>query len=287
MNCQAHKKPILNRTKNMWLHTVVFTGKEKDEETGYGYFGARYMDHELMTMWLSVDPMADKYPQISPYNYCMWNPIKVIDPDGMDTLVFNKYGNYSHRIIAEGEHVGRYDQPSGSPYVFNFADPVNDPIAIERKEITRLQIVKEDDIRAMLSNAGVFDDENRENRVAYALANGHKELDFAMKPNRGLGFVYGKKTYKSIYLVDGVAHNPANFGNFLYGAACEALGFSLFITKLGAHYNSRFGDAEKNGYSHQWDSQDDQFSIKCGYRHAQGRGYHNINHKRTPVPCLP
>ncbi len=25
------------------------------------------MDHELMTMWLSVDPMADKYPNISPY----------------------------------------------------------------------------------------------------------------------------------------------------------------------------------------------------------------------------
>ena len=44
------------------------TGKEKDEETGYGYFGARYTDHELMTMWLSVDPMTDKYPSISPYN---------------------------------------------------------------------------------------------------------------------------------------------------------------------------------------------------------------------------
>jgi RHS repeat-associated protein len=64
----------------------TFTGKERDEETGYGYFGARYMDYELMTMWLSVDPLADKYPSISPYNYCMWNPIKVIDPMGMDTI---------------------------------------------------------------------------------------------------------------------------------------------------------------------------------------------------------
>ena len=60
------------------------TGKEKDTETGYGYFGARYMDHELMTMWLSVDPMADKYPSISPYAYCAWNPVKLIDPDGED-----------------------------------------------------------------------------------------------------------------------------------------------------------------------------------------------------------
>ena len=31
-------------------------------------FGARYMDHELMTMWLCVDPMADKYPSLSPVN---------------------------------------------------------------------------------------------------------------------------------------------------------------------------------------------------------------------------
>ena len=62
----------------------TFTGKERDEETGYGYFGARYMDHELMTMWLSVDPMADKYPSISPYAYCAWNPVKLVDPDGRE-----------------------------------------------------------------------------------------------------------------------------------------------------------------------------------------------------------
>ena len=27
----------------------TFTGKERDEETGYGYFGARYMDYELIS----------------------------------------------------------------------------------------------------------------------------------------------------------------------------------------------------------------------------------------------
>ena len=64
----------------------TFTGKERDEETGYGYFGARYMDHELMTMWLSVDPLADKYPSISPYAYCAWNPIKLVDPNGNEAI---------------------------------------------------------------------------------------------------------------------------------------------------------------------------------------------------------
>ncbi len=71
-----------------------FTGKELDSETGYSYFGARYLDHELMTTWLSVDPMADKYPSISPYAYCAWNPVKLVDPDGSDcteTDIINKY----------------------------------------------------------------------------------------------------------------------------------------------------------------------------------------------------
>ena len=59
-----------------------FTGKERDSETGFSYFGARYYDSDLMTGWLSVDPMADKYPGLSPYAYCAWNPVKLVDPDG-------------------------------------------------------------------------------------------------------------------------------------------------------------------------------------------------------------
>ena len=65
------------------------TGKEKDPETGYSYFGARYLEHDLMTGWLSVDPMADKYPSISPYAYCAWNPIQLTDPGG-DTIDVSK-----------------------------------------------------------------------------------------------------------------------------------------------------------------------------------------------------
>ena len=84
MDLQVHKIISLNRPQNPRFYPIVFTGKERDEETGYGYFGARYMDHELTTMWLSVDPMADKYPGISPYAYCAWNPVKLVDPDGND-----------------------------------------------------------------------------------------------------------------------------------------------------------------------------------------------------------
>ena len=79
----------------MWFYSFVFTAKERDEETGYGYFGARYMDHVLMTMWLSVDPLSDKYPSINPYAYCAWNPVKLVDPDGREIDdYFTREGKY-------------------------------------------------------------------------------------------------------------------------------------------------------------------------------------------------
>ncbi|MBP9989808.1 MAG: hypothetical protein KBT45_00015 [Bacteroidales bacterium] len=67
---------------------VDSTGKETDCETGFSYFGARYYDPTLLTSFLSIDRYADKYPSLSPYHYCAWNPIKLTDPSG-DTVTFS------------------------------------------------------------------------------------------------------------------------------------------------------------------------------------------------------
>jgi RHS repeat-associated protein len=64
-----------------WITPYTFSGKEKDSETGYSYFGARYYDSDL-SVWLSVDPMADKYPSMSSYMYTAGNPVMLVDPDG-------------------------------------------------------------------------------------------------------------------------------------------------------------------------------------------------------------
>ena len=85
-------EPYINQRTTGYNERFTFTGKERDEETGFGYFGARYMDHELMTMWLSVDPKADKYPSISPYAYCAWNPVKLVDPDGREIYILTGDG---------------------------------------------------------------------------------------------------------------------------------------------------------------------------------------------------
>jgi len=79
-----------SQRNSSWNAPYTFSGKEKDAETGYGYFGARYYDSGL-SIWLSVDPMSDKYPSMSPYNYCANNPVKLIDPNGME-IVDNEGG---------------------------------------------------------------------------------------------------------------------------------------------------------------------------------------------------
>ncbi|MBQ7484748.1 MAG: RHS repeat-associated core domain-containing protein, partial [Bacteroidaceae bacterium] len=58
-----------------------FNGKEFDEETGLYYYGARYMN-PVASIWYGVDPLAEKYPNMSAYVYCAANPIRYIDPDG-------------------------------------------------------------------------------------------------------------------------------------------------------------------------------------------------------------
>ncbi|MBR6174386.1 MAG: hypothetical protein IKQ52_02195, partial [Bacteroidales bacterium] len=87
--------------------TYTFSAKEKDSETGLSYFGPRYYSSDL-SVWLSVDPMAAKYPSLSPYVYCADNPVKLVDPNGEEISEhIDKYGN----IIAH------YDDGDNSVYL--------------------------------------------------------------------------------------------------------------------------------------------------------------------------
>ena len=64
-----------------------FSGNELYADNGLGLydFRARVYDPAL-GRFTSVDPLAEKYPRISPYSYCAGNPINFVDPDG------RKYG---------------------------------------------------------------------------------------------------------------------------------------------------------------------------------------------------
>ena len=92
-------EPFVNERTSSYEERYTFSGKERDSETGFSYFGARYYDSDILTGWLSVYPMADKYPSLSPYAYCGWNPVKLVYPDGMEIInAYEKYKNNHQKI---------------------------------------------------------------------------------------------------------------------------------------------------------------------------------------------
>lgn len=80
-----------------------FTGKERDQETGLDYFGARYYGSPL-GRWTSPDRLNLTEQRIlSPTNtlnkyiYGANNPLRFIDPDGKDVTLF-----YNRDILGTG-----------------------------------------------------------------------------------------------------------------------------------------------------------------------------------------
>lgn len=57
---------------------------------------------ELSSRWLSIDPLAAKYPQVSPYVYVKNNPIIRIDPDGKEDFIVIQVKN-SNETNAESQ----------------------------------------------------------------------------------------------------------------------------------------------------------------------------------------
>ena len=76
---------FIEERNNTWNTPYLFNAKEFDEETGMYYYGARYYEPRL-SLWMSVDPLQEKYPNISTYCYAANNPIKFIDSDGRKLL---------------------------------------------------------------------------------------------------------------------------------------------------------------------------------------------------------
>ena len=126
-----------------------FTGKERDEESGLAFHGARYYAPGL-GRWTSTDPHLDA-TGFSPYVYAAANPMRYVDPDGRQILdmgdesgegVFRlaptKFGGY---VIREGGHyfrnpvetaIGNYELGEGDPNRIRFLEDAARSPAVQR-----------------------------------------------------------------------------------------------------------------------------------------------------------
>ncbi|MFA7103330.1 MAG: RHS repeat-associated core domain-containing protein, partial [Bacteroidales bacterium] len=267
----------------------TFNAKELDEENNMYYYSARYY---APPTFISRDPLFEKYPSISPYTYTANNPLRFVDPTGKSISEFDESGNYLRTTKDNWFHntffgrTGRIVDGDGNvTQKFKFGDPKNDVNDLKSGKINRVQFVQESEIKSMLSKAGAFDKENKvansDSRYDYINQEGKGggKFDFAVT---GIPNQYSDYN-QSLFLVDGVAHNRFNFGNFLFGAAGKALGLTSFELRAGAHYNSVF-NSSTNGYKPQLDSRDDQRSIRMGVRHANQHDYKNMHYRVTFGP---
>ena len=267
----------------MRFYPFVFNGKEKDYESGFHYYGARYYWSEVLTGWLSVDPMMDKYPGISPYAYCMWNPIKLEDPYGMDTILFNQHGKYQETIQSPGNHVGKMKQKNGAYICFDFVDPEHDVESAQNNPDFRVRIVDDENIRDYIkgSGVGVFAkklDDLPPFPLGRKLALACDYLRRHSNAGTNPGDIYTLDYTCALGLSDDIlyvtkvgerytGHNGHNFGNFLWGASAQIIGVPLLIALAGAHFNNRY--ISKDEFGGKWDSLDDQRSIYLGHSWAR------------------
>lgn len=115
---------------NTKTNKIVAFVDEDDSETPYM--------SELSSRWSSPDPLAAKYPEVSPYVYALNNPIKYIDPDGRKivdvngNIIYTQQGGWVKNAPADAIRIGNammltpvgyeaFNQLSDASYEVTFA----------------------------------------------------------------------------------------------------------------------------------------------------------------------
>ncbi len=205
-----------NQRATDYASRYTFSGKERDEETGYGYFGARYYNSDL-SIWLSVDPMSDKYPGTSPYTYCADNPVKLVDPDGREVSTHtDKDGNviavYDDGYLGIFKHTDKEVTAfhNGTTFENDFDELVGYTLCTKSFKAGDKIDYGSYEARDWINTF--------ENSFANSLVNYLPNFTFYIL-NAGNGGTYDPKSYLSngSQISDGIYLSPRDLGNFAAG----------------------------------------------------------------------
>lgn len=78
---EFHGNPDIVEIGSVYLNTKT------NKVVGYVNPEKEKMEVAAATSAISVDPLCEKYYWISPYAYCLNNPVKFVDPDGKDVAI--------------------------------------------------------------------------------------------------------------------------------------------------------------------------------------------------------
>ncbi|MDR1371487.1 MAG: RHS repeat-associated core domain-containing protein, partial [Dysgonamonadaceae bacterium] len=92
------------------LQPFKYNGQEFETMNGLNLYDYEFRRHDPSTgRFLTIDPLAEKYPWISPYAYCNNNPVRYIDPTGMDYWSTNDPAQIRSFFNALGSRTGQFD----------------------------------------------------------------------------------------------------------------------------------------------------------------------------------
>ncbi len=170
-------------------------------------FGARFLT-PFLGSWISPDPLASKYPSISPYTYCMGDPINYVDPFGLTNYVADNHTYVIKDGCNETINLSRrqYRKLFSQFYDFHgdywsmrrsimdkkgYTDADGNPVLAASK-ITSGGNSSFSPLSILSSIFSLSGDYMSNSKYSYRLTNSKKELDFVMYESGWAGNQYVK-----------------------------------------------------------------------------------------------
>jgi RHS repeat-associated protein len=214
-----------------------FVGKEKDEESGLYYYGARYYA-PWNCRFVSIDPLFRDYPFYTPYQYAGNKPVNFIDLDGLEESEANSknLATKEPNINSSNDNVTNYTTKPPIIEVDNLKTTIN--------IINNTQNIQSEKNRSSpeldLTKAGKFTFKGLEYSNSYSV----KYLNSKYYSIGNNGKIYINKfqgnQYVKVTKFSDAAKDLKNFKNVKYGMKIVPKVFDAIIIAKDAYdvYNS-------------------------------------------------